>query len=227
MRPISLRLNAILAAVFAILAFTACSSDDPGLLPGDDAQQILTNLDRVEELAANGDCSAALESIETISGQIAALPDSVNDRLRQNLRRGVARLSEVTAASCGDSDDESETVTETVPVEPDTTPEDEETTAPEDETEGDQGGRSEGRGRGGDRGGRSGGSGGNEPDSGPGAGRGSPGRSDSRQPVPPRGGDGGGQTQQPSPGGGETTPDDNTDSGGISPNEPAGTEGTP
>lgn len=211
MRRISLKLVAIFAAVFAALSVTACSSDDPGLLPGDDAQQILANLDRVEELAANGECAAALESIETISGQIASLPDSVSDRLQQNLRRGVTRLSEVTANSCGAVPSDPEPTTETTTTEPETTPEEEEQdTGPTGEAGDEQTGPARGRGNDNGRGGQGGGPG-NRPQNG----------------QPPPGGNG--ALEQPSPGDEtqDTPPDESTDSGGISPEEQTGPEATP
>lgn len=227
MRLLRLKLVTILTAALATLFATACSSDDPGLLPGDDAQQILTNLERVEDLATNGECTAALESIETISAQIAALPDSVDDRLRQNLRRGVTRLSEVTSASCGESEEATEATTDTDPLATETVPEEDETTDFETETtDEDQGGsgpkdRGQNRGRGNERGpaggrgqtpsGRAGltpGTGGGGRDDGPG-----------RVETP----------QQPGPGqgGGQTQPEGDGDSGGISPEESGEGEATP
>lgn len=221
MRQVSLKLIAVIAAALAMLVASGCSADDPGLLPGDDAQQILANLDRVEDLAANGECSAALESIETISTQIAALPDSVSDRLKQNLRRGVRRLSEVTASSCGVPSDTTETVPETTETETETT---NEQTTESGGTTGETGGGNTGstgpggtpRGNG-NSGGRGGGGGSNRPDN---------------RPTPPRGeggpGNSGGPGQQPNPGGGETAPPgDNSDSGGISPEEQTEGEATP
>lgn len=212
MRRPFLSLCVLIVAAVTSITFSACSSDDAGLLPGDDAQQILTNLERVEDLAANGECDAAIESIATISRQIENLPDSVNSRLRQNLRRGVGRLSTVTAESCGTVDPETEEETVTVPetTETDTTESD----------EGATGGTEQGNtGPDGAQGNNQGGSG--QSPRGPGNNRG--------------GGRGGGADQgpgnrTPSRGGGETTTPESSqppadpgggDSGGISPAEPA------
>lgn len=220
MRLVSPKLVATLALAVASILLVACSSDDPGLLPGDDAQQILSNLDRVEELAANGECALALESIETISQQVDSLPNSVSGRLRQNLRRGVGRLGEVTATSCGEpTTAETDTTEETTTI-----PEDETVIEPEGETNTTDQPRTGPTGPTGGPGNRSG--------RGGGAGRGN--GNNGQGPPPTRGGNNGngrgnngnnGSGQQPEP----TTelPPDDADSGGISPEEPADTEATP
>ena len=209
MRRILLRLGVLFAAAVVSVSLVACSSDDEGLLPGDDAQQILTNLERVEELAGDGECDAAIESIETISRQVENLPASVSGRLRQNLRRGVSRLSTVTTESCGtgdsDTDEETVTVPETTETEIETTPE--ETTEERDRgtTTPERGGRGQdnrgggGNGAGGDRGASGQGPGGRDRSDQGGQGRSTP---------PPAG-----EQQQP-------PSDPGADSGGISPAEP-------
>ena len=214
MRRNFLPLGVLIIAILVGITVSACSSDDPGLLPGDDAQQILANLDRVEELATNGECDAAIESIATISRQVENLPDSVSSRLRQNLRRGVGRLSTVTTESCGTADPATEEETVTVP---DTT-----------ETETDEGdeGVTGGTGqdtspddaRGNGHGNRSNGQGGNR---GPGTNQGRGDRGAGPQGPPNRGPQGGGgkpTTPEPSTPPAATGGDD--DSGGISPAEP-------
>lgn len=212
MRRVLATLMALLISGLLILGLTACSSDDPGLLPGDDAQQILSNLDRVEALATDGECTLALEAIETISRQIESLPGSVDSKLKQNLRRGVTRLSQVTTESCGVTEEdgpETDTTTETVPEPEDTVPE---------EVEGDQTGPTDDQAGGNNRGGNRGSGGGGAGDN-----RGQqPGR-DNRPPNAggdpggdPGGGPGGGADQ---PGTGQPPEPDSGDTGGVSPGE--------
>lgn len=221
MRRVGLKLIAIAALALAAFGMAACSSDEDGLLPGDDAQQILANLERVEELATNGECDAALESIDTISNQIAALPDSVDDRLKRNLRRGVSRLAEVTAQSCGSETDVDETLDETTTTElEETTPTEESTggTGTSEQTQGDRTGSGGGSGTG-DRGNGAGGVGQNQ---GTGQNPGGGGKGGAG------GGGGGGPGSHPGTGTEQPAPPDNgNDSGGISPEEQGGGEVVP
>lgn len=212
MRTLITRLFLLLMLVPG-LALAACSSKDPGLLPGDDAQQILANLKRVEELASNGACDLALEATETISSQIEDLPGSVDSRLKQNLRRGVTRLNQVTAESCGVTEDQ-DTTTET---EMPTTPETEET-LPEDGGTVGPTGTTDGGNNGGDGSENSG----SKQDPQTGGGKQSPGSGGG-----PGGGGGGGD--KPSGNGQPSQPGNDTDTGGISPGEPVtpGDEETP
>jgi hypothetical protein len=208
MKTLTMRLFPLLVLV-PCLVLTACSSKDPGLLPGDDAQQILANLKRVEELAANGECDLALEATETISSQIEDLPGSVDSRLKQNLRNGVTRLGQVTAQSCGVTESE-DTGADTEMTT--TTPETEETPADSGGTAGPTG--TTGERPGGDTTG-GGDSGPNRPQQ-PGGGKGN------------QGGSGGGGETPPS-NGQPAQPGNGNDTGGISPSEPVtpGGEETP
>jgi len=83
-------------ALGAALAFglVSCGGRDrSGLLAGTTAQQILANLDQVRADAAAGDCSAAAAEVATVEDQIAALPTSVDARLRSRLGEGARRLA--------------------------------------------------------------------------------------------------------------------------------------
>src|SRR5680860_1562821 len=98
------RRSAAVALCGALLALglAACGgSDDERLLPGENAAEIISNLEQVEELATNGQCASAEDAIEQIDAQVQALPATVSDELRQNLSTGLDRLREVTLDSCG------------------------------------------------------------------------------------------------------------------------------
>jgi hypothetical protein len=94
------------------LALAACGDDEEGLLPGNTAEDILTNLERVEQRAEEQDCSGAAAAADQVAAQIEELGPEVSDRLKRALTEGAEQLQDV-VASC-----EEEPV---APVEPDTT----------------------------------------------------------------------------------------------------------
>ncbi len=95
------RVNALLL-IFALgagaaLGLSACGSGGSGdLLPGRTASEITSNLDRVSELSAEGECIGAEESAQEVSTQIDAL-GGVDKQLKLALREGAERLNEVVA----------------------------------------------------------------------------------------------------------------------------------
>ncbi len=74
--------------------------DEKGLLPGQNADQIVANLNEVEQDAANGDCDSAAAAADEVQAQIEQLGREVNAQLRQRLANGAARLQQVVADSC-------------------------------------------------------------------------------------------------------------------------------
>lgn len=97
-----------LAAVTA-LGLTACGGgDDAELLPGETANEINTNLDQVEQLAAEGDCLGASDAAQAVSLQVEEL-GGVDAQLKQALQEGAARLNEV-VAGCEEAAAEEEPV---------------------------------------------------------------------------------------------------------------------
>src|SRR5690606_2088484 len=66
------------------------------LLPGSTAREINTNLDRVEQRAAEGDCAGASTAADEVSAQVEALR-GVDAKLKRALAQGAARLREVVA----------------------------------------------------------------------------------------------------------------------------------
>jgi hypothetical protein len=88
---LALALGAALA-----LALVSCGSrDTKGLLPGDTASQIVSNLNQVEQDAGAGSCTSAADEVATVQDQIQSLPASVDSRLRARLEDGAARLADV------------------------------------------------------------------------------------------------------------------------------------
>jgi outer membrane biosynthesis protein TonB len=111
-----------LALAAAALGLAACGSDDAELLPGDTANEINANLNRVEQLATEGDCVGAADAAAAVSSQVEAL-GGVDAELKRALSEGAARLNEV-VAGCEEVEVEEEEEEPT--IEPAEEPEDEE-----------------------------------------------------------------------------------------------------
>jgi hypothetical protein len=89
----------------AALGLSACGgSGGADLLPGATASQITANLDQVQQLVAEGECIGAANSAAEVSAQVDAL-GGVDKKLKQALREGADRLSEV-VATCEEKEEE-------------------------------------------------------------------------------------------------------------------------
>jgi hypothetical protein len=98
-----------LGMTVAVTLASCGGGDDAQLLPGAEAREITANLDAVEQLASEGECTGAEEAAEQVSVQVETL-EGVDKELQQALERGAARLNEV-VDTC-----EEETTEEFVPV---------------------------------------------------------------------------------------------------------------
>ncbi len=107
-----------LGAVVAVGLVSCGTRDEKGLLPGNNAQQILDNLDQVKADAQSGDCSSASTEVATVQDEIDALPTTVDAQLRARLSDGAQRLADVV-----NSPGACETTTEATAVEPTSTEE--------------------------------------------------------------------------------------------------------
>jgi hypothetical protein len=92
------RLSALLAAFVlgaaAAVALVACGGgEDADLLPGTTADQIESNLTRVEELADEGDCIGAEDAVAEVTAEVEEL-QGVDLKLKAALQEGTAKLSE-------------------------------------------------------------------------------------------------------------------------------------
>jgi hypothetical protein len=98
-----LKPRTILAAICAVsvLAIAGCGDDDapePSIAPGE-AQALLSTL---EEIEANLEtdppsCLVAADRIEGLQEEIDALPDSVDEDVKDSLQRGALNLGELVA----------------------------------------------------------------------------------------------------------------------------------
>lgn len=94
MGRLSASLLVLLLGATATVGLAACGSSNSGLLPGATAGEINSNLDKVQQLVAEGDCAGAEEASAEVSGQIEEL-GGVNSRLKEALSEGAARLADV------------------------------------------------------------------------------------------------------------------------------------
>lgn len=197
-------LLALLLGAVAAFGLASCGEEDAQLLPGETAREITTNLDAVEQLSDEGDCTGAESAAQQVSEQIEAL-SGVDRRLKRALEDGATRLNEV-IAGCEEPATEA-IAPATIPPESEEEerePGSEEENRDEDR-DGDGGGEKDGDGDGGE--------GGSEGESAP--------EAPSSPSLPPqaegegKGPEGGGPPQGEE-GGGEGS------SGGLSPGSPAG-----
>jgi len=106
-------LTLALAAVAAVVLVSCGGGEDAKLLPGNTAQEITENLDRVQQYAEEGECVGAEDAVGEVTAQVEALKE-VDPKLEEALRRGAARLGEV-VASCEEETTETASPTEESP----------------------------------------------------------------------------------------------------------------
>jgi outer membrane biosynthesis protein TonB len=100
-------------AVVAVATLASCGGgEDAQLLPGNDAREITANLDAVEQLASEGECSGAEEAADQVSAEVESL-EGVDAELKRALQRGAARLEEVLASCEAEEVEEPEPAPET------------------------------------------------------------------------------------------------------------------
>jgi hypothetical protein len=117
-----MRLLPQLAALLlgAATAFLVACGDD-NLIPASDASRVQNALDQVEADFRAGNCQGAEQAVARARGALLNLPDSVDSRLRDRLRSGVAKLAEEVPATCGQSQTQTqETQTQTQETQTDT-----------------------------------------------------------------------------------------------------------
>jgi hypothetical protein len=106
------RLSPLLIAVAlgaaAAVALASCGGgSNADLLPGTTAEQIESNLNQVEELAAEEDCIGAEDAVAEVAAEVEEL-EGVDLKLKTALQEGTGRLSEVVSL-CEEETAEEET----------------------------------------------------------------------------------------------------------------------
>ena len=122
----------VLGAAAAYLV--ACGGDD-NLIPPSDASRVENALNEVAADYRAGRCQAAEAALAKARGALLNLPSSVDARLRDRLRAGIANLGERVPATCGQTQTQQpETQTQTQETQTETQTTDTETTDTETET---------------------------------------------------------------------------------------------
>jgi hypothetical protein len=103
----ALLLTIVLGAASAVALVSCGSGDDANLLPGTTAEEIESNLDQVEQLAAEGDCFGAEDAVAQVAAEVEEL-EGVDVKLKRALEDGTAKLSEV-VGRCEEEPTEEET----------------------------------------------------------------------------------------------------------------------
>jgi hypothetical protein len=132
-----MRLLPQLAALLlgAATAFLVACGDD-NLIPPSDASRVQNALNEIQADYRAGRCQAAEAAVAKARGALLNLPDSVDPRLRDRLRSGVAKLGEEVPATCGQSQTQTqETQTQTQETQTDTESTDTDTETETTETE--------------------------------------------------------------------------------------------
>ena len=95
MARLSPLLIAVVLAAASAAALASCGSgSNADLLPGTTAEQIESNLNQVEELAAEEDCIGAEDAVAEVAAEVEEL-EGVDLKLKTALQEGTGRLSEV------------------------------------------------------------------------------------------------------------------------------------
>lgn len=105
MRRLTRPTLALVLGLAAVLALASCGGGGGDLLAGETAEEITQNLERVEELADQGDCVGAEEATAEVAEQVDDL--QVDARLQEALEEGVDRLS-AAVGDCQDAEEEEE-----------------------------------------------------------------------------------------------------------------------
>jgi hypothetical protein len=96
-RQLAVSTFALVLGAAAAIALVSCGGgEDAKLLPGNTAQEITENLDRVKQYAEEGECVGAEDAAGEVNAQVESL-SGVDPKLVAALERGAGRLSEVIA----------------------------------------------------------------------------------------------------------------------------------
>jgi hypothetical protein len=94
-RQLAVSALALALGAAAAVALASCGGgEDAKLLPGNTAQEITENLDRIKQYAEEGECVGAEDAVAEVNDQIATL-GGVDPKLVAALQRGTSRLNEV------------------------------------------------------------------------------------------------------------------------------------
>jgi hypothetical protein len=148
--PMPGQLRNVVLGALAATVIAGCGSDD-GTIPPDNARDLITRLEAIDEQVSLGQCSEAQTQAETFASDVEELPGSVDNEVQRGLEESASRLVSLTSSECEPEEGASgadgavttetepttteETTTEETTTEETTTeePADEESPEPEDE----------------------------------------------------------------------------------------------
>jgi hypothetical protein len=99
-------LPALVLGACLVLGLASCGEEDAQLLPGETAREISSNLDSVQQLVDEGECTEAEEAALEVSTQVESL-EGIDAKLKRALEEGAARLNEV-VITCQEESEETE-----------------------------------------------------------------------------------------------------------------------
>lgn len=109
---------------FAVAFLVACGGG-AGLLSGDHAATLSSQLDKISSAVDAGHCSTASSAAASLRSNVDALPRSVNAKLRRNLAQGASTVAELAQQDCRSKPKPAHTTstaTNTTPTNTNTTP---------------------------------------------------------------------------------------------------------
>jgi outer membrane biosynthesis protein TonB len=121
----------LLAAAVGALLLAGCGSENPELIPAQDADQLSALVSEARDASAAGECDRARRAVGEAERQLSGLPRKTDKRLKANLKDWLEYLDGRIAEECKrPAAEETPTPTPTPPEET-PTPEPTETATPE------------------------------------------------------------------------------------------------
>ena len=107
----------LLAAALGALALAGCGSDNPKLIPQNDADQLSALVRDAADASAAGDCVRARSAVREAELRLSGLPRKTDKRLKANLKDWLDYLDGRIADECRTKAEESPTPAPTEPAE--------------------------------------------------------------------------------------------------------------
>ena len=100
MARLTIYIIALALGAAAAVGLVSCGGSNDDLLPGKSANEILDNLNTIDQLVAEGDCTSAAAAAQEVRDQVEGLPRTVDAELRQRLAEGADNLEQLAASDC-------------------------------------------------------------------------------------------------------------------------------
>jgi hypothetical protein len=80
-------------ALVAALLLPGCGSSDPKLIPQDQADQLIEQVDQVASRTSDEDCDGAKDALRDARNQVSELPRKVDPDLKKNLNQWLDQIA--------------------------------------------------------------------------------------------------------------------------------------